>query len=509
MSANFYLRLAARWLPIWLLIGLTLTMTPAAQASSVFTISSTVDGVDASPGDGVCAISAGECTLRAAVQEANALVGVDRLRLPAGDYRLTISGAAEDAAATGDLDVTDSLILQGAGADRTIVDAADLGDRVLHILSGVTATIGGVAIRNGRDVEDGAGVYNEGVLQLNQSRLAGNTTAFNGNGGGLANLGRLVLSNSTVSGNVARAGAGLYNRGTLTVYSSTVADNLGMAYSGDQAGAGLYNTGELSIYNSLIAENSATNIYGASLGGGLFNSGNVVIARSTLAANRAISSYDGFGGGVYNDGSLTVNNSTLSGNEARAIQGGFDSGGGIYNAGALTLNNSTLSNNKADSNGGLFNVGLANVNSSTIAGNDPIGLSHDSSQGGRVSLQNTIVAGNSSDLGGPDCRGTILSAGYNLIGDATDCSFATTTGDQVGTAANPLDPLLGPLQNNGGLTFTRALLPGSPVIDAGNPAGCADSQGHLFTVDQRGFTRPVDGDGDGSVVCDAGAFEAQ
>src|SRR5262249_12990409 len=94
--------------------------------ASEFVVNSTADAVDAKPGDGVCATSSGVCTLRAAIQEANAHSGKDSITLPAGTYTLSIAGPAEDAAATGDLDITDDLILNGAGAETTIVDGAQL-----------------------------------------------------------------------------------------------------------------------------------------------------------------------------------------------------------------------------------------------------------------------------------------------------------------------------------------------------------------------------------------------
>src|SRR4051812_18327090 len=106
----------------------------ATRAGTTFTVNSTTDAVDAIPGDGVCetAPSNGLCTLRAAIQETNALAGADTLNVPAGTYRLTIAGRYEDAAATGDLDVQGGLTINGAGAGRTIIDGND-ADRVLEL----------------------------------------------------------------------------------------------------------------------------------------------------------------------------------------------------------------------------------------------------------------------------------------------------------------------------------------------------------------------------------------
>jgi predicted outer membrane repeat protein len=133
---------------------------------------------------------------------------------------------------------------------------------------------------------------------------------------------------------------------------------------------------------------------------------------------------------------------------------------------------------------------------------DAGGITYINTDAGSVILQNTIVAGNYS-LGGEDCMGTITSDGYNLIGDTTGCSITTVKGDQLN-----IEPLIGPLQDNGGPTQTHWLYEGSPAIDAGNPVGCTDHLGNLLTTDQRGFTRPLDGDSDGDSRCDIGAYEA-
>ena len=170
------------------------------------------------------------------------------------------------------------------------------------------------------------------------------------------------------------------------------------------------------------------------------------------------------GGGIYNGGTLTLTNSTVSGNSA-----GY--GGGIFNAGTgtLTLTNSTVSANTAtNSGGGIYN-------------------------GGDATLANTIVAGNGAPTN-PDAQGGFTGQGHNLIGDTEGSS------GWVDSDLQDVDPLLGPLQNNGGTTDTHALLPGSPAIDSGTSAGCP-------ATDQRGVARPNDGDKNGTATCDMGSFE--
>jgi hypothetical protein len=231
-------------------------------------------------------------------------------------------------------------------------------------------------------------------------------------------------------------------------------------------GGGINNRGTLTISNNTISENSAFN------GGGIYNSGTLTITNSTINNNSAA-----FGSGIVNTGTLTLTNSTVSDNQA-----GF--GGGIGNvAGTLTLINVTVSRNIVTGSGG----GIVNA------------------VGATTHIQNTILAGNFASATRifftSNCEGTINSDGNNLM-SSVDCSV---NGGGVMVA----DPKLGPLQNNGGPTQTRALLSGSPAIDAGNPNGCRDNLGTLLTTDQRGFPRSVDGNNDNVISCDIGAFERQ
>jgi hypothetical protein len=120
-------------------------------------------------------------------------------------------------------------------------------------------------------------------------------------------------------------------------------------------------------------------------------------------------------------------------------------------------------------------------------------------QGGGLVTSRDSVIGDNQDTGGeaPDCAGTLTTQGYTLLESAAGCTLAgDPTGNQVG-----VDPVLGPLRDNHGPTLTHALLAGNPAIDAGDPAGCVDSQGAPFTRDQRGVPRPI------GPACDLGAYE--
>src|SRR3989338_5074012 len=246
---------------------------------------------------------------------------------------------------------------------------------------------------------------------------------------------------------------GILNAGTLTLTNSTVTDN-----TGDDFGGGLYNTGTLTLTDTTVSDNVLSGFNASGGGGGIFSSGTLSLTRSTVSGNSTI----GRGGGIYNlDLTATITNSTISGNTAL-------NGGGIFNRdGTVSITHATITGNTASDNGG----GIWNF-------------------GGTMTLANTIVSGNTAATLSGDCAGSITSLGHNLASDAS-CAFAGA-GD-----LNSTDPLLGPLQNNGGETETHALLPGSPAIDAVPLAFCT------LPTDQRGVARPQ------GTGCDMGAFEVE
>jgi hypothetical protein len=270
-------------------------------------------------------------------------------------------------------------------------------------------------------------------------------------------------------------------------------------------GGGIYNSGTLLVIDSTLSGNTVSNTCPSicpAFGGGIYNIGALTINKTTLSENLASATdWRAVGGGIYNVGTLTINNSTISGNSVSV-----GDGGGIFNGGTATINNSTISGNTARcssrcggaAGGGISNDGTLAINNSTLTGNSAKGIGgsiYTYSEGTAI-LQNTIVANSPS---GGNCGGSVSSKGYNLSSDAT-CNF-TSTGD-----LNNTDPMLGPLQYNGGPTQTMALPSGSPAVDAGNPSGCTDGLGHLLTTDQRGKPRHDTEDSGG---CDMGAYERQ
>src|SRR6266403_2126742 len=221
------------------LASLLLVVAPAAGAT--FTVNDdTADAVDAAPGDGRCATAGGTCTLRAAIQEANAHTGADTIMVPAGTYLLMIPGRGEDAAAMGDLDITDDVTITGAGAHTTIVDGNGI-DRIFEIVNPASiVAISSLTIRNGDTVAgadaDGGGLFNSGTLTLSNVGVANNTAA--GNGGGISSVNDLTLTNCVVSGNTAAFfGGGIDNPLTATLTNVTVSGNT----SGAGGGGGIGN----------------------------------------------------------------------------------------------------------------------------------------------------------------------------------------------------------------------------------------------------------------------------
>ena len=211
--------------------GLLLGASAVAHAAT-FTVDITADAVDAVPGDGICATAAGACSLRAAVQEANALAGPDTIDLPAGTYVLTLAGPAEDAGASGDLDVHDTLTITGAGAATTVIDG-NASSRVVEASlpfqgNPRTVTLSGVTVRNGKSQDSD---LCEGV-----STPFGNST-FGGGAGLCANIVSLTLVDSVVESNEGDAGIKVFS--ILTLTRSTVRDNQGYGIAWVAGGAAI------------------------------------------------------------------------------------------------------------------------------------------------------------------------------------------------------------------------------------------------------------------------------
>lgn len=396
----------SRVLAIVLLIVVSMALTTLTASAKTFPVTTDKDGADSNLSDDLCVsnvVPGGACTLRAAIQQANATAGPDFIVLPDGDYALTIENQFnqdEDLAATGDLDINTNIVISGTSATGTIIRMAiNDGDRIFHLLDeDAVVRISRATIRDG--LADRTGVIDGGAIR---------------NQGGILELIEVIVTNNRAN----RFGGAIESFGSLTIERSTFINNVADGLNFSRGGA--ISTAQNSlfyVYNSTFYSNTV-----ASRGGAIDvrnNNNEAILNNVTIAGNTVLATSDPEGGGLY--------------------------------------------------------VG---------------------SGGAKAEVGNTIIYGNVDGNGAPnDCDGQITSLGYNLVGDLTGCTLNGASNEITGQ-----DPLLGPLQDNGGETPTIALLSGSPAIDGGNPAPLASSKAACRTTDQRGVTR--------SAPCDIGAYEVQ
>jgi parallel beta-helix repeat protein len=316
--------------------------------------------------------------------------------------------------------------------------------------------------------------------------------------------------------------------GAVSISGLTV--NNGHLYSYQGGGGAILNAADLTLGACALRGNTASG--SPAQGGAIYNSGRLTLTNCAVSGNSSVGDSpvctngcnggDGLGGGIYNSGTLWLTNCTLSGNSAFGGDGGDISdpsisrnggsggaayGGAIYNQGVLALTACTIASNGVGGGrggGSIFGIGGPGGNASGAGIYQSVGS---------VSVRNTIVAGNSAAGGagglsvgvggtatGPDLSGAVASAGFNLIGQ-TNASAGWIVEDLLGSTAAPLSPNLGPLADNGGPTYTMALLNGSPAVYQGNS--------FALTSDQRGAPRPSQTTvhapgGDGSSI---GAYE--
>lgn len=516
-----------------LALAALLHVTVGVLHAATFVVDDVGEAPDASAGNGTCATSGGTCTLRAAIQEANALAGPDDISLPdlpspgttthfvqtallptitapltiTGTSRATTrieSGGTHPAllfvSGAGSL-VLAHATLTGVGSAGAVITAANVNltlDDVLFIdnqasavaISGVSAPYPTLTI-TGSTFDSNAANFG-GALRVDSAHVSADDVIFDGNhanqsGGAvwLQGLGTAAFTDCTFTDNDSTFGAGAVSSGatTLTLTRCTFTGNdaatsAGALYAGGTpAGGAAFAT---TIVDSTFDDNHAGDASHPSASGGAVQAATPVLARRSTFSNNTAT---GQGGAVFagSSASFVATSCTISGNASG------QNGGGIYlsSTGGLALHGVTVTNNTAGSFGG----GGIYVAS------------------GPASAANTIVAGNVG-APSPDCAGTLVSLGWDLVGNDAGCAVVSGTGDQIGTAASPLDADLGPLADNGGLTRTHALGAASPAGDRGDPAGCTDEDGVALTVDQRGDARVVDGDGDGDARCDVGAYEA-
>lgn len=376
----------------------------------------------------------------------------------------------------------------------------------------------------GSSVRGGSIYFGGGTLNVDDSRID-NSNATGGNGGN----GPGNQQNGGMGG-TAQGGGTYIGGGTVSINNSTfescAADggNSGTGQNGtnfgaDAGGGGLYTLGSVTVTNSTFDLNTATGgdagdsfgpdcfgahqsgDGGAARGGAILaDGGSLIINTATLASNSANGGNGGDGGKTNGGGPCAQ---TTHG------AGGLAHGGAITNTNTATINikHGTISLNNAQAGNTGVNQAGATLPSRLVAEGTGGGIRVGP---GSVTLENTIIAGNTAANGagdtagaptpGPNVDGAVISNGHNLLGTATEATGFTGTGDQTGA-----NPMLAPLADNGGPTETMELLPGSPAIDAGVASGATfDQRGMPRTVDDPGVVNAATSDG-----TDIGAFETE
>jgi CSLREA domain-containing protein len=530
----------------------------AAPALAAINVNSTSDA----------AANDGQCTLREAITAANtdspSGAAAGECAAGAGTDTITISvnGTINLAGALPDISTNMSIV--GPGSAQLTVRRDSGGDYRIFTVTLGTSSISGLTASNGKTPNGAPGNFGANaaggggiavvqvtsqvpVLSLtdvnvfaNRTGAGGEGVSFGGNGGpggGVYNAGTLTMTNCFVTANVTGAGGngnngagnggdggGIFNVNTLTITGGSVNSN-GTGWAGNTSGIGRTGGSGAGIYHDLGALNlTGTSVSYNSAGGG----GSAPIGNP---------GFGGHGGGLYlGSGAVTLTNSTVTGNTAGPGSNGTPGyGGGISNGSALTILNSTISGNIGNAGGAILNRLALSMTNSTVSANL---LSHAGGGGGAVynsdspssftvtnctfnaNSGSALIAGGSSNVvrnsilagsTGSDASGAFTSQGHNLVGVADGSTGFGAAGDQLGSAAAPLNPRLGPLADNGGPTLTHALLAGSPALDAGNNSLAVDKSGNPLTTDQRGtgFPRVADAaDADTVQTVDIGAFEA-
>ncbi len=435
---------------------------PVAGFGATFTVNSDVDAVDADLSDGQCLTAGSVCSLRAAVQQANADTSTaDTISIQPGAYKLTLPGDnGEDDPLSGDLDVKGNVTIVAQDGPGTVKIDGNNASRIFEVWGG-----GGSVLLDGLVIQNGGAPSN----------------SVNSTGGGIRvrEFADLTIRNSRLSFNRSYAdGGAIYsNLATLTIEDSVISRNKTTGF-----GAGIsVNDTALTVRNSLISDNDGIFFPpGAINGGGIsvFNgTANVLIENSAIVGNEVFNA----GGGIYvSAGQLVMINSTVSDNTSNL------SGGGIYY--------------RSSASSSLYDSKLINV---TVARNDARGIYNQKPKEGAgggglfvepqadIDLVNTLIIEN---MGG-DCivSDLVRSLGSNMDGDGT-CGL-----DQASDLPAQGGGHIAALADNGGPTVTHALLAGSAAVDAGNDTVC-NATGQANGVDQRHYLRPASG-------CDIGAFE--
>ncbi len=444
-------------------LALTLALIsslPAAAGAATFVTNFTDDLDDSLPGDGVCDSGSNLCTLRAAIQEANALAGgphvIEIPSLPGGDYLILASGSIE---------ITQPMTIRGQGGVPVIRQSGSF-------VNAASFRVGASVAVHVQDVELRAKTETAFLIDDSGAQLTLENVAFipgdNGDAPGLEIFaGDATCTRCEVRDGVDSTGVRV-DGGTLKMVDSTIRNN--HLATGDEGGGARVNGGHLYLLRSLVTGNSVRDSTDHGSGGGLYlGGGQATLINTTVSGNLAARD----GGGIYvTDAFLELQNSTLVFNNADSDEDDFGQGGGTYAGflGVIRSNNTIFSRNVARCPG-------------------------------------TICLPTTWECGGNG----VESLGHNLISRDRGCIIAP-----LGTDPDITGILMDfePLADWGGVTQVHAFFLAEPATEAGDPDGCfADGDLDLGTAnapltdDQRGEPRPVDADGDANAVCDIGAFE--
>lgn len=528
-----------------------------------FFVNTFADTVDVNPGDGVAVDASGKTSLRAAIMEANALVGKQHIVVHPGDYALTITGADENGGATGDLDLFGEIDLFGFSADSTDIDGQGL-DRVLHLL-GADVTIGSLTIAGGKVLSgSGGGVLNAGDNNVLRDVFIENNTASDFGGGVASTADNLQIEQSTISNNmVAGDGGGVGSSKPTTLRNVVIEDNIASANGG-----GLAVTGNVTVLGGAIRNNEADgkgggvsitsnallsafdasfsgNMSKASGGGISADKASVQLARSTVIGNQSQDD----GGGLWLNGAAQLVGVMIKDNTATNDGGGLsvtgnrvevraseiatnsaaNGGGLLINAGAVvTLSQATVAENTAtNGGGGIRSQGTLNVTNSTISSN-VADVSNNGggieALGGELSIASSTITDNTAGTGGGVHVGfgvTAASVQNTIIAN----NSATVAGDDVSNSRSNISlghNIVGVASTGfaNGVNNDQVGTPASPLdpllislnnnggptrthaLQAASPARNAGNGALAPAVDQRGVARV------GGSITDVGAFYA-
>jgi len=465
------------------------------------TVNTLVDEADGSIVDG-------DVSLRDALAAAHAGETIDfDASLDGGTILLTMGELVVTKSLTIDATTLPSgLTIDASGNDGTPAEDDGDGSRVFNIDDGddetdSPVTIGGLTLIGGDVSENGGAISTRENLTVTDSTISGNSAAVWG--GGISGE-TVTITDSTISENSADSDGGGIHARTVAVTGSMITGN---SATGD--GGGVRALRDVTVTNSTISANSANGDFS---GGGIFAFEGVTLTKSTISGNSATRR----GGGIWGR-RVTVISSTISDNSASSRGGGI----GVF-YGTVTVTSSTISGNTARGDGGGVYVQSYYANSTLMLANATISGNTAGGRGGGIrmnagsfSMDHSLVAGNADGGMAPDIySGTsTLAVRYSLIGNNTGTGLAEApvgmpdaNGNLVGdpNGVGIVDPLLGPLADNGGRTQTHALMAGSPAVNAGDPDAMAGI-GDVPLFDQRGapFVRVFDG------RIDMGAHERQ